>query len=531
MSDTSFFQFLVDDDIDLTNHALITAANFEVAANAQPGTCEIVMRDLDRELSFTTGRRLKLIVDGVPLWSGFMLLPGRGSFFPAGDGRENTKARKWTLRGVDNNILLDKRVLRRPADYLKAIPNITSDTYDGDILKGILANYADMPDWLDIDTFIDNVVIPSSDGTGHITATHPWAYQQQGSKIRASFDDLALFSAAVFYIGPDDAVHYHAIQDRESPWGFSDRPNRAPIASFSGFEGAYWGFRELSGDEDGSDLGTDALVWGGSEFAGAGGTVFARATDPTLEAIHNKWQIAEQHFGETNFKSAATVQQRANMIVFGNPTGDDSGSEPGSVAGEGPRGLRFSQWQYSFAWHTRDVPLLSGVPRHIYPGDVVPIQLWAFSQDEGVTPFTKVLPLRQLRITFPTGARDGTALVRFDGGFDLRNLDSKFLWTYLRERQSAVGGTVLASVNNDSTQAPYGAVGTFTPTPGPDGSTTTFTVPFGYIPGTTQVYLNGLLQRLDTDYFETDPDAGEIQFSDAPLTTDSILVIDRTLAG
>lgn len=537
MSDTSVVQILHDVDgdgsfgLDITNHALIARAVFNAAANAQPGTCEIVLRDLDRVLSFVAGRRLKLIVDGVPMWSGFLLLPGRGNFFPAGDARTPTKTRSITLRGTDNNILLDKRYLRRPADYLKAIPNITTDTFDGAILRGILANYADMPDWLDISTYIDDVVVPASAADGHISATHPWAYQQQGTKLRASVDDLALFSAAVFYIGPDDAFHYHAVQDRESPWGFSDRPNKAPITVMTGFEGAYYGFRELNADEDGSDLATDALVWGGSEFAGSGGTVFSRATDATLEALHGKWQLAETHFGQQNFKTQTAVDIRANMIVFGNPTGDASGAEPGTVAGEGPRGLRFSQWAYNFAWHTTNVPLLSGVPRHIYPGDIVPIQLWAFSLDEGVTPFTKILPLRQMRISFPTGAKDGTALVRFEGGFDLRNLDSKFLWSYLRKRQTTIGTTTLATVGDSSTQASYGSLGTFTPTPAPDNSTTVFTVPFGYIPGTTQVYLNGLRQRLGTDYDETDPDAGTITFTSAPLTTDAILVVDRTLAG
>lgn len=527
--EASDVQIIFDDSVDITNKCLVTAAKFTSNSSAQPGTAEVTMRDPDRDLVLPSGRRLKLLVDGRPLWAGFSTVVGRGSFFPAGDGKEQTKARKWILRGVDNNILLDKRFLRYPTNYLSHAPFITTDTFDGQILKDALADLFDMPSWLDITTFIDDVKVPASAADGHLSTANPWAYPQQGTKLRQTFDDLAQFSAAVFYIGPDDAVHYHAVQDRESPWGFSDRPNFGAITQENGFEGVYHGFREFTGDEDGSGIVTDALVWGGSEFAGAGGTVFARATDPDLEDLHSKWQHAETHFGETSFKTQTGVDIRANMIVFGNADGDPSGAEPGSVSGEGPRGLRFPQWAYNFAWHTRNVPLLSGSPRHIFPGDLVSIQLWAYSQDEGVTPFTKLLPLRSLALSFPSGARDGKAIVRFDGGFDLRNEDSKFLWAYLRRRERQVRNSQLAVVTNDSTTSPYGGLGQFVPDPVPDGVETVFTLPFGYIPGTTNVYINGLLQRLDTDYTESDPDAGEITFDDPPFTTDSLYVTCRTL--
>ena len=535
--DGSDVQIIYDpdgDNVDLTQHAIIAGATFDSASNATPGTCEIILRDLDRELSFITGKRIKLKIDGIDMWSGFNLMYGRGSQYPAGDGRVDTKSRKWTLDGTDNNILFDKRVLRYPTNYLSHIPYITTDTYDGDILKLALSDYSDMPDWLDITSQIDNVVYPAG---GSITTANPWAYPTQGAGVRELADDLAAWSAAVWYVGPDDAVHYHAVQDRESPWGFSDRPNLGAISSPTGFEGAYWGFRELDAEEDGSQFATDALVWGGSPFAGAGGTVFHRATDSTLEAVHGKWQLAETHFGEDNYRLSLGVTQRANIIVFGNPTGDSSGAEPGSVPGEGPRGLRFPQYSYSFTWFTKDVPVLSGVPRHIYPGDLVPIQLWAYSEDGGATPFLKYLPLRTLRITFPSGAKDGKAHVQFTGGFDLRNEDSKFLWKFLRARQRQIQNATVATAIDTSDSAVYGAIGQFTLTPAPDGSTTVFndTPGFGYIPGTSQMYVNGLLKPRDDGaggfYTESDPDTGEFTFATAPSGTDELFVIVRTLAG
>jgi hypothetical protein len=549
MSESSTVELLYEqtvnagDWIDLASYCVVSEATFDSASNANPGTMEASLRDPVRDLpTIVTGHRLKLKVDGQQLWSGFTLIRGRGSFFPAGDGKESTRARRWTLRGTDNNVLIDRRVLRNPSNYLLHIPFITTDTMDGALIRYALANYTDMPTadpWLDISSEIDDVMIPSSDGTGHITSAHPWEYPQQGSYLRGLFQDANLSSLAVFFIGPDDKFHYHAFQTRECPWGFSDRPNHAPITSTSGpFEGAYWGFRELEAEEDGSAYGTDALVWGGSQWAGSGQTVFHRATDATLEGVHGKWQIPETHFDETNYKLAAGVTQRANLIVFGNPTGDSSGSEPGTVVGEGPRGMRFPGWTYSFVWHTGNVPVLAGVPRHLYPGDIVPIQLWTYSEDGGVTPFTKYLPLRALRLSF-YAAEGGKAVVKFQGTFDLRNEDSMFLWKWLRSREPQINSIAIPVSGDGSTTYQYGSLGSFAllppgatdPTTDPDGTSVVYHAPVGYIPGTTIVTKNGLTETFGDAYTESSSDAGEVTFWAAPKTTDTLWIQFRTLAG
>jgi hypothetical protein len=519
-----------DDWVDLTNRCLVEAATFDSASNASPGTCEIVMRDPARDMpDLMTGHRLRLRVDGQQMWAGFALIKGRGSFFPAGDGSVSTKSRRWTLRGVDNNVLLDRRVLRNPANYLKAFPLIKTDYYDGYLIRFALLHYTDMPTadpWLDISSEIDDIAIPSSDGTGHITTTHPWAFPQQGTKLRGLFEDANLSSMGIYYIGPDDKFHYHAFQNRECPWGFSDRPNRAAITHTGGpFEGAYWGFRELDAEEDGSQYGTDAFVWGGSQWAGTGQTVFHRATDPALEAVHGKWQIPETHFDEDHFKLSAGVEQRAHMIVFGNAAGT-----PGSVVGEGPRGMRFPGWTYSFTWHTTDVPALAGVPRHLYPGDIVPIQLWSYSTDGGVTPFTKYLPLRSLRLGF-FAAEGGKAVVEFRGTFDLRNEDGKFLWKWLRKREPTIKTVTVTTAGDGSTEVPYGSIGTFTLLPyPPDGVSTVYHIGGGYIPGTTIVTKNGIEQVVGVNYTESNSDAGEITFTAIPQPTDHLVMRCRTLA-
>lgn len=51
-----------------------------------------------------------------------------------------------------------------------------------------------------------------------------------------------------------------------------------------------------------------------------------------------------------------------------------------------------------------------------------------------------------------------------------------------------------------------------------DGANTTFFVSMPYLPGTTAVFLNGLLteRSLDDGWFETDPASGEVTLKEAP---------------
>ena len=57
-----------------------------------------------------------------------------------------------------------------------------------------------------------------------------------------------------------------------------------------------------------------------------------------------------------------------------------------------------------------------------------------------------------------------------------------------------------------------------------DGSVTVFVLRSAYIPLTTRVFINGLLQRRGIEYTESDPGNGEITFTTAPLGTDIISV-------
>lgn len=495
---------------------MFETAVFESQLNALPGTFEFQVKDTARTLSFTTGDEVILTIDGTRYFGGYLTQISRTHAFPADDTNPITSYanRTWLLRGVDYNILFDKRVLRNTANYYAQIPNELGTAQDGAVIREALASYIDVPSGFDITTEIDDVR-----QVNEFDIVPDWAWPQQGEKLRVLFEELSKFEGQIYFIDADKNFHYHAIETTEHRWGFSDQPNyNAITTSPAEFQGAYYGFREVEATEDGSVIVNDALIWGGSAFAGtSGGTVFARTEDATSQSDHGRWQLAEAHFGEQNYGIQAAVTGRANAIVNGPPGMDAYGEQ---------KGLRFPQWNFRFVWFSHDVPELSGSPNHLRPGSIVSIQLNTF----GVT---KLLPCRSIRITFPENAPDGTSYVQFTGEFGIQISDPFTLWRYLLRRERAIRtSSVVSAVTNDSDAAPYGAFYSGEPSPAPpDGLTTVFTIPFGYISGTSAFYINGLNQRLGTDYTESDPGSGEFTLASAPSASDELWVTARTLQG
>lgn len=520
---------------DITSYVLFQSCSFEVQFSAIAGSFEITLKDEARALGpFVTGKEVTLSVDGTLMFGGYVMQVGRKFAFPVDsirDGVQGVKTRQWVLRGVDYNILFDKRVLRRgTADsgpgFLKQLPGWYNDDMAGWIIREWLPSYIDHTGF-DLSTDVDDVdyVIPWSHKHKQVAA------MQQGTPWRKVMEDLTQFTGAIWYLQPNKRLFHKAIESSQSKWGFSDVPNRLPIsAGGSTWQGATYGFRELDATEDGSYIVNDALIWGGSEWAGeSGGTVFARRQNDDSIAKHHRWQLGETHFGEDGYGIQAGVDTRAEVIVEGTKSGRE----------DQQYGFRYPQWQFRFAWFGHDVPMIGGVRQHLTPGQVATIVLYTFGSDIA-HPLIQLLPLRQMRISFPALDPSGDGYIRFDGFFGLQPTDPWTLWRYLLKARNKTSRQTIAATSNNSEYAPYGSIGSFRPAESPDGSRTSFSIyitvegvatSLGYIAGTTSVYVNGLLQRVNYDYSESDPENGVITFVSPPGSASWILIKCRTMSG
>lgn len=501
------------DGTDITSHVIFSTATFESQLNAVPGTFEFTCKDEARTLSFVTGKEVTLTIDGQKMFGGYVTLVTRKFAFPVDDTTRQVRTRQWTLRGVDYNILFDKRILHHQSALDVQLPNFPAGSKDGDLIKEMCANYLDLPAGFDTTTYVDNVTTVNPDAEG--------AWLQQGSTWRQQMADFAAFSGAVWYIDANKNLIFRSLEDSLAPWGFSDVPNKISLNGKPANTLSTWGFREIDIVEDGSFIINDAFVWGGSEFAGDGGTVFARAQNAGAISQYGRWQYAEARFGQPLFKSQQGVETRANVIVNG---------PPGAVDGDQNRGLRYPHWQIKLAWFGHDVPDIGGTRQHLVAGHLTTHVLFVQGSSNS-NPLIQTLPLRQVRISFPELDQIGDGYVRFEGFWALLPSDPYSLWGFLLGAKTTLRSQAIATANSGSNTTTYGAFGQFAPLPEPpNGTTYVFKLPngIGYISGTTQVYVNGILQRLNAEYSESNPDAGEITFSEPPLATDRLWVVCRT---
>lgn len=508
---------------DITRSVLFSDAYFESQAAAVPGSFHLTVKDPDQTLGFVSGGRVELELGGQRMFGGFLNVPTRDFFFPADRTDRPVRTRRWSLDGVDYNLLLDKRVLRRTADYTHAIPSVPvgSNGNDSHII-GLFSSYFDLGfsggGTIDVTSRVPSTPIN--------VFTNKWVWPTQGSTMRQTLDALVIETtihgllACIYWLDAEAKLVWLAIPSEEdaSPWGFSDIPD--PDAEFP-----FIGWRDGSASEDGSSVINDVFIWGGSPIGTNGAVVMAHRSNAESVSAHGRWQMAEAHPGEDGYKSQAEVNARANALI----SGDTSGTSPVT----GAQGLVNPDMQYSLTWFAHDVPVIGGVRSHLVPGKTVTLNLWSFSEDDGVTPYAVNLPLRQVRITFPTLPSDNPELepltyVQFQGQFSLSMSDPVWWWQYLRTRRPALQAAPVVTTNNSSTTFPYGSYFTDAPQESPDGARTLFSIVPTYVPGSLAVWKDGLSLAAGTAFSETSPDAGTFTLSPAPAGGAVIICTCRT---
>lgn len=480
---------------DITNSVLFASARFEAQLGAFPGTFEFIVRDDEQLLSFSTGKEVTLDIDGVRYYGGFTTQVSQQLAIPVDDTTviSSIQTRQWVLRGADYNLLLDKRVVFNKAAPTQAIPIQSLPFTDQQAVSKLCNEYLDLSgDGIDFSTYVDVVGPVVSTGT-------EFGYQGSGASWRKQMESISNQTGAIWYIDSSKKLHYQKVESLTPPWGFADKPNNTTT----------YGFREMQFIEDATRVANDALVWGGSEFGSSGlssQTVFAQVENLTSQGVTGRWQYAEQHFNEPTYFEQGGVNNRGNIIVFG---------EPGTVIfTTGPdenRGLQNPQLNIRLAWFS------GGTPTPLAPGAVVNIFLYSF----GPPPLQLSLPARSITISFPTPSD-----ARLDAFFGIQTSDPWTLWKYVKKvaESRTERRTVSVLTGDGTTTSVTGTWVCTTPSPAPDGATTTFTLTDAYIPGTTQVWLNGLHQRPGYEYNESNPNAKQITFVAAPLGGDQLWV-------
>jgi len=266
--------------VDTTADVIWAQTTFSVAAGAQPGTCQVVLKRGQTEVApITPGDLIALYVNGKRMWWGYLFVLEQGYLFA--DDPEP----KMILNGVDLNILFDKLIMYNHAHptwypdgggayqrekvttddgkvtgYIVSVPQGTTDK---DYIQTMMADfdlnlvsppirYGQTP-YPPNDTKINFV---STINTGDTGAT--WTPPSSGTTLRAFFQDVSNNivrsqpGSAIWYIDPDGYIVWSDIDQTKAPWAVGDGgPDVVPC-------------RDLTITTDVSSLKNDVLVFTGT---------------------------------------------------------------------------------------------------------------------------------------------------------------------------------------------------------------------------------------------------------------------------
>jgi hypothetical protein len=136
------------DGVDISTSVIFASASFESQLGAVPGAFEFTVKDLGQTHSFIAGKEVTMSVDGTRYFGGFVTQVIHQLAFPVDDtvtgGPGAVKTREFVLRGVDWNILFDKRVCYNKADPPSPHAVFAATVSDVDILTAFFADYIDL---------------------------------------------------------------------------------------------------------------------------------------------------------------------------------------------------------------------------------------------------------------------------------------------------------------------------------------------------------------------------------------------------
>lgn len=345
-------------------------------SNGGVGEATIMILDRTREWApgdLHTGQTLELLLDGERVWDGFVMNVGRQYAFDV-DDTSNPMAtpRYWVIKGVDRNILLQRRVIFGQDDPLSQPKRFAAGTSDREAILWMHDNWLDTTDTgVDLDGGIEEIETPGPYEIFLLGSTgSPWG---------AIYEDCSKITGGVYFIGANDRrVHYRDSTAPDAPAILCDRPF---------LHGDAWGYRECIDWRESMEMANEAFVWGAGR--GSAQPVFAHYENEGSIEAHGRWQWADQWVGANQTR---TVRKRAESYVDGSPSHQ--------------RG------------HSEEIPRveLTVYDRMLRAGMVAEFHHHQFGNDEP-------LPIRQVQYTFPTLGH-----VRLDVTMTL-DYDTPFGWT------------------------------------------------------------------------------------------------------
>lgn len=312
--------FVRVDGADITENVHIAGARFAMQTGPNPGDFRINVRDPDKTFAFRAGQSIEADFAGFPIFDGYVMQASFGFYFPVQDVTEPEVVEKgWTLRGLDINILFQKRFTFNQDDPDEPIDiELPAGTSDVVYINQILDHLTIGDD--DLTPIIQAVASPNPDERGiGISVGDEWTDDMRrvssmtgavwgirsssaGRFNQSAFDD-ASFSGEdsnrhrIFYYEDDTSI--------TAPFAISDTPD--DVDSF--------GYSNFSWTDDGTRMVNDAKVWG----AGPGSPVtkYAHVVDEGSVAEHGRWEGAE--FRGDLFRQTS-VDRYADSLVYGSPS-------------------------------------------------------------------------------------------------------------------------------------------------------------------------------------------------------------------
>jgi len=364
------------DGVDVTPDVLFKDAVFESMASGSAGKCTFGIKDMNYVYSIVVGATLTLDIDGRRVWGGWVQSVKRQFFFPYTGSPLQTKQvtgpngdpcldvapiamvpRALIIEGTDYNILFTKRFTLDKADPAHAeLKTWPAGTHDDVEIRYLCEHHLDLTDdGLDTSTMVEYVGEPNPDARGN-PAGAGWTW---GDAMRA----IARYPGAVWYIDPDKRVVYTDVDTPNAAYKLRDIPT-APDEL---------GYREMEVLYNGANLRNDAMVWGVGQ--GSKRVKFQRTRDAASIAEHGLWQVGDYR---GDLWRQASVDKRSRSFVYGSVQNKRGGKDDAvSVT----------------------VTLFQSAFRVAEKVD--------FASE--VFGFADVIPVRRMKITFPT-----TTEARFD---------------------------------------------------------------------------------------------------------------------